>query len=207
MFNFNIIISNFICSNLNKCDPDEPDPGADDEHHKAVHQLSQTLDVPRIAFNRFVGLPQNDGLPTPSQFQEALTTIESLQAGGAKVKLSGVVPQCFQATATTGCGAGKNFVAVDSWGKVRPCNHAPLILGDLRRESLAEIMANSRADYWRNLTPTDCYGCAKLAECGGGCRAEAMLNQLPTDSLMQRPFVAEDKIGGLMPQNVLREFA
>jgi len=156
---------------------------------QAIYELGQELGVRQVAFNRYVGLPTDDSAPTPNQLKRALTDIETLRLQGSNVKLTVTVPQCFHPTSATGCGAGEAFVTVDPWGNVKPCNHTPMILGNLLYDSVESIMATEQLDYWRNLHPAGCDDCAAFAVCGGGCRAEAMLNQQSQDSLIQGPFL------------------
>lgn len=158
---------------------------------QAVYELGQRLGVQRVAFNRYVGLPTDDSAPTPHQLKQALIDIEAMRLQGANVKLTVTVPQCFHPTSATSCGAGDAFITVDPWGNVKPCNHTPMILGNLLYDSVEQIMANEQLDYWRNLTPAGCNDCAALTICGGGCRAEAMLNQNPHDTLISGPFIPQ----------------
>ncbi|RLC18096.1 MAG: hypothetical protein DRI57_08900, partial [Deltaproteobacteria bacterium] len=104
-----------------------------------IYQQSQEMGARRLVFNRYVGQPGDNCAPTSAQLRQALSEIETLRVSGASVKVSGVVPQCFCTTSATGCGAGKTFITVDPTGNVRPCNHAPLILGNLRYDSLESI--------------------------------------------------------------------
>ena len=159
---------------------------------QAIYEFGRTLGVEKVAFNRYVGLPTDDSAPTPQQLKQALIEIERMRLGGANVKLTVTVPQCFHPSSATGCGAGETFITIDPWGNVKPCNHTPMILGNLRYDSLEVIMASQQLEYWRNLHPVGCNDCAAQAICGGGCRAEAMLNQTGGDTLIQGPFT-EDK--------------
>ncbi len=171
---------------------------------RAVYQLGQELGARQVVFNRYVGRPKDDTAPTPAQLKQALIDIEAMRVQGAAVKSSVTVPQCFHTTSATGCGAGEAFITVDPWGNVKPCNHSPLIIGRLGYDSLEKIMASKQLAYWRNLPLAGCKDCSALAICGGGCRAEAMLNQNSHDSLMGRPFLPEDKTNFLILPDYLQ---
>ena len=162
------------------------------DQSQAIYELAQTLGVQRVAFNRYVGLSTDDSASSPQQLKQALIDIERLRLQGANVKLTVTVPQCFHPTSATGCGAGETFVTVDPWGNVKPCNHTPMILGNLLYDSPAQVMASPQLDYWRNLHPAGCNDCAAQSICGGGCRAEAMLHQSPGDTLIQGPYLADE---------------
>ena len=43
-----------------------------------------------------------------------------------------------------GCGAGRIYTAIQPDGKVSPCVFLPIVVGDLREESLKEIWEESR---------------------------------------------------------------
>lgn len=172
-----------------------------------MYQLGQELGVQQIVFNRYVGKTEDDCAPTPTQLKQALIDIEAMRVGGANVKLSVTVPQCFHPTSATGCGAGDTFITIDPWGNIKPCNHTPMILGNLRYDSVEKIMASRQLDYWRNLPLANCHDCSALAVCGGGCRAEAMLNHSNYDSLATKPFLPEDKTDFLILPDYLHPIA
>lgn len=174
---------------------------------RAIYELGQELGVRQVVFNRYVGLAGDDCAPTPGQLKQALTDIETMRLKGAAVKLSVTVPQCFHPTSATGCGAGEVFITVDPWGNVKPCNHTPMIVGNLQYNSVEEIMSSSQLDYWRNLPLASCRDCSALALCGGGCRAEAMLNQNSYDSLMTKSFSGTNNSDFLLLPDYLHPIA
>jgi len=154
---------------------------------REIYQLGQELGVQKVSFGRYIGLLKDDCMPTVEQFGQALNEIEALRVSGASVRLSVATPQCFQASSALGCGAGKSFITVDPWGNVRPCVRSPLILGDLRSQSLEAIMSSEKLHYWQSLIPPSCKDCSEFSLCGGGCKAEAMLNHQSYDSLIRLP--------------------
>lgn len=72
----------------------------------------------------------------------------------------------------------------DPWGTVRPCNHAPHTTGNLLVEPLETIWASQTLDTWHNLLPDTCKVCTLLAQCNGGCRADALLRNRDNDPLI-----------------------
>jgi radical SAM protein with 4Fe4S-binding SPASM domain len=75
-----------------------------------------------------------------------------------------------------GCGAGRCYCCIQPTGVVTPCVYIPKpVVGDLRRQSLAEIWEN---ELFRTLSDRDDYGdhcgvCDYRRYCGG-CRARAL---------------------------------
>lgn len=76
-----------------------------------------------------------------------------------------------QIAAYGNCGAGSRSIAVGPAGEVRLCQLADgpqFVLGDLRRQSLAQIMSTPRARRFRSLVPPDapaCGPCRQLPFC------------------------------------------
>lgn len=144
--------------------------------------------VRRVFFNRYVGKSTDSIAPPPNQLKHALAEIEALRLEGGDVGLSVSIPQCFHPSSAIRCGAGINYLAIDPAGNVRPCVHAPLILGNLLRESLDEILHSDKTKRWREYMPDPCRECAASDICGGGCKADALLNNRPHDTLIRQPF-------------------
>ena len=74
-----------------------------------------------------------------------------------------------------GCGAGRLYCAIQPNGLVTPCVFMPIVVGDLRRQSLKEIWLNSKV--MNDLRDRDrlegrCSHCKYKYVCGG-CRARA----------------------------------
>lgn len=70
-----------------------------------------------------------------------------------------------------GCGAAFNFVSVLPDGQVHACRKFPSPIGDLKRQSLAEIYASEAAEAYRKGC-RECEDCRLRANCGG-CLAVA----------------------------------
>ena len=89
---------------------------------------------------------------------------------------------------TSGCLAGEAFATVDPWGNVRPCNHAPYVVGNLLTQSFEEVWHSPKMEVWRAMIPPECTGCAMYKRCHGGCRAEAMLRRASSYPLPRKPY-------------------
>ncbi|MBN1440154.1 MAG: radical SAM protein [Anaerolineales bacterium] len=73
------------------------------------------------------------------------------------------------------CAAGTDraYFTLDPLGNVRPCNHTPTILGNLREESFADLAASARMRAFAEAMPAFCGPCSRRMECRGGCKAAA----------------------------------
>ena len=72
-------------------------------------------------------------------------------------------------------GGRDAYYTVDPTGLLRPCNHSSDVLGDLRQQSFAEIVACRKTKvFWQGI-PAECAQCRHplKAQCGGGCPAAA----------------------------------
>jgi radical SAM protein with 4Fe4S-binding SPASM domain len=148
------------------------------------------LGANQVVCNRFVGAPIAGVTPIQSQLRAAVAVVESLRAAGRPIRFGNCIPQCFAVSSSRGCTAGSTFATVDPWGRVRPCNHAPFIVGDLRTQSVQEVWIGQRMSAWRSLVPAECAPCPAYAACHGGCRAEAMLTGQDWDPLIRGPLAA-----------------
>jgi radical SAM protein with 4Fe4S-binding SPASM domain len=138
---------------------------------EAIAELTQRLDVQHVAFNRYVGPALPDVELAPFEMRKAVTRIEALIVAGLPVRYGECVPQCLARNSSAGCLAGVAQVAIDPWGGVRPCHHAPTAVGSLREEFLLDLWRGPAMARWRATMPANCTACAALMACHGGCRA------------------------------------
>lgn len=162
-------------------------------HRLSFDRVEETLDLAlrlganHLVCNRLIGAPLEGLTPTEAQLRSAISTIESLRAHGKPIRFGNCIPHCFAPSSARGCTAGSTFATVDPWGRVRPCNHAPLVVGDLLSQPVRAIWQGEEMNRWRALLPAGCLRCAALATCHGGCRAQAMLLGQARDPLVGRP--------------------
>jgi radical SAM protein with 4Fe4S-binding SPASM domain len=146
-------------------------------------EMAKRLGASSLVFNRYIG-PAMAGLTaSPEELRAALGQVTTLRANGESVKFGNCVPACFAPTGQAGCLAGRAFCTVDPWGRVRPCNHAPLLCGSLLRQSVEEVWASTSMDRWRRWQPAQCRECTALPTCRGGCHAQALSLGLEADPL------------------------
>ncbi|MBC7232533.1 MAG: radical SAM protein [Chloroflexi bacterium] len=145
-----------------------------------IATLSQSLGAHCAVFNRYIGPPLPELEPSKEQLQHAIGVIEYMRRNltnnqQSMVEFGNHIPYCLYPSSSAACLAGIAYCTVDPWGNVRPCNHAPLICGNLLVQSLEEIWRSETMEAWRKMIPMECAGCALYQTCHGGCRAEVML--------------------------------
>ena len=78
----------------------------------------------------------------------------------------------------TFCPVGRDaeYLTIGPSGKLRTCNHFPMILGDLCTQTIDEIIEQepyANISKQINTPPVFCKGCVAWERCRGGCRAAA----------------------------------
>jgi radical SAM protein with 4Fe4S-binding SPASM domain len=159
---------------------------------REIVRLSRELGGHHAVFNRYLGPPLPDIEPTEEQLRLAAQEVDAERrlAFGRKlphIKFGNCIPRCFCPTSSTGCLAGTAYCTIDPWGNVRPCNHAPLVCGNLLEQSMEEIWHGPAMTEWRSKIPSQCQLCEQLEACHGGCRAVALQRGIPADPLMRKP--------------------
>lgn len=141
--------------------------------------------------------------PSEAQLRAAVVEVERVRARGRPVRFGNCIPQCFEPSSSRGCTAGTTFATIDPWGRMRPCNHVPVIAGDLRTQSVQDVWQGEVMERWRASVPEGCSTCAAFATCHGGCRAQGMLAGAGQDPLISGPGRSPAK-EQLVPVPVLR---
>jgi radical SAM protein with 4Fe4S-binding SPASM domain len=157
-----------------------------------IGQTRQTLEMivalgaTAVMFNRFnpggEGARHLDLMPTVEQVRDALAVVDELAATyGLFATASIPIMPCLLDTSPYRhvgfgfCAAGREnaYYTVGPGGRVRPCNHTATVLGDLRTQSLAEILAGPGLAEFTGAVPNVCRPCPGLPTCRAGCRAAA----------------------------------
>ncbi len=157
------------------------------QHLAAIATLSGELGASFAAFSRYYGPPTPVTNLTESEFRMAAATVHHLQGQGLRVQFNNCVPVCFDGQPSKSCPAGITNCTIDPKGKVRPCTHAPQVLGNLFSQSIADIWHGEAANQWRGLIPPICKTCAEFTRCRGACKAMAYHLQQDKDPLIRRP--------------------
>lgn len=154
---------------------------------RATAELGIALGLDGIMFNRFNpggrGFDNLDLLQAPpSDIQAALDVAEQIsETYDSPISCSIAMPPClidtarYQRLSFGFCAAGteRAYYALDPLGNVRPCNHSPLILGNIREESFWSMVDGRCMSEFCSARPEYCSGCRFERECQGGCKAAA----------------------------------
>lgn len=150
-------------------------------------ELNAALGVEGILFNRFnvggAGIERaRELMPTVDQLKRALEIANrGAERFGISISCGVPIPACvldrspYPNVGFGDCPAGtrRAYPTVDPLGNVRPCNHSPLILGNLFETDFRSIaVSDAYCGYARNL-PDMCVECEHALTCRGGCRAAA----------------------------------
>lgn len=73
------------------------------------------------------------------------------------------------------CAAGteRAYHTLDPLGNVRPCNHSMTILGNIREQSLGQMVRSATMRAFVSARPAFCAGCRLETQCQGGCKVAA----------------------------------
>ncbi|MFH1258756.1 MAG: radical SAM protein [Elusimicrobiota bacterium] len=132
---------------------------------KKLKQLAGQLGV-KIKFD-FIVTPRDNGDRRPLAYRLPLPVIRKAFAQGKNFAGSSVGGSF--SSDDFFCSAGKNLVTVTAAGKVLPCLQLPIEMGDLRRQSFAEIWSGSQElQNFRKIKLQDlpvCAKCSRYAVC------------------------------------------
>ena len=140
-----------------------------------IIDLSESLGASCSVFNRYIGTPLPELETTYEDNLCAFEKITDLASSHASIRLGTPLPFCLFPFSSTPCLAGRAFVTIDPWGNVRPCNHAPIVVGNIFEQDLGAMLESSLMSDWLR-TPDLCANCDLVGVCRGGCRAEQLLN-------------------------------
>ncbi len=150
-------------------------------------ELCVALGVDGVMFNRFN--PGGRGRlhlaelqASPAELVEALGVADrAVQAHRLSISCPIAFPPCvvdvrpFRHLTFGFCAAGtqRAYYTLDALGHLRPCNHSPTILGNLRDQALCELLSSAALERFVVGRPARCGGCAFEESCLGGCKAAA----------------------------------
>jgi radical SAM protein with 4Fe4S-binding SPASM domain len=150
-------------------------------------ELGLALGAEAVLFNRINLTRQTltkaaQLVPTRRQLAQALTAAEkAARRYGTSIAVSVPIPPCmvepkdYPHLHFGWCprGGASSYYTISHDGRVRPCNHSSVILGDLRTERFADIVnRESTRAFWRPVPPK-CRRCRHPLRnsCRGGCLA------------------------------------
>ncbi|MCE5277431.1 MAG: radical SAM protein [Planctomycetaceae bacterium] len=154
-------------------------------------ELAVALGADGIMFNRFnpggaaVGLGNIEQLQaSPEELSAAMdianAAVEKYHIG---ISCSIPMPQCLFDHARwprlsfgyCAAGTARAYYTLDALGNVRPCNHSPTVLGNIRTQTFKEMVQGAAMDAFAGARPPFCGGCKMELTCQGGCKASAEL--------------------------------
>ncbi len=165
-------------------------------------ELAIALGADGIMFNRFnpggAGRENAASLQaTPQQLREALGIAQEIaEHYRLPISCSIPMPPClFDHARWPGLGFGfcaagteRAYYTLDPLGNVRPCNHSPTILGNIRTQRFADLVRSDKMAEFASARPGFCTGCKVEPNCLGGCKAAAEVCSGSLSAL--DPFVA-----------------
>jgi pyrroloquinoline quinone biosynthesis protein E len=160
------------------------------DQYPQILALARELGADHVVMNRYLGPEHPQVEPTGEELRHAVLEIEALRREGARVKFGNCISQCFAGSSSTGCLSGVAYCTIDPWGNMRPCNHSPLLCGNLLQGSVREAWHSVEMRRWREQIAEACLSCTALPQCHGGCRAVAIARGLEKDPLVGEPLVA-----------------
>ncbi|MHC5056270.1 MAG: radical SAM protein [Planctomycetota bacterium] len=148
-------------------------------------ELAFALGLDGVMFNRFnpggEGARHIDELQAgPEELSEALDTANEISGEyEMPISCSIAMPPCLLDHARWPrlsfgfCAAGteRAYYTVDPLGNLRPCNHSPTVLGNVRERDFWELAESSAMKDFVSARPGFCSGCGSEDECLGGCKA------------------------------------
>jgi radical SAM protein with 4Fe4S-binding SPASM domain len=153
----------------------------------AVMELCFALGVQGISYNRMS--PTGGAIhhvarlmPTVEQIERNLETAETLgRRWGIRVATAMPIPPClirlerYPWVDFGFCSTGTSSpnIVIDGTGRVRSCNLAAGVLGNLVHQDWAEIFKNPYQREFKRNVPPMCRGCAYEHACQGGCKESA----------------------------------
>jgi MoaA/NifB/PqqE/SkfB family radical SAM enzyme len=158
-----------------------------DIHHTV--ELGLALGAIAVMYNR-VNLSRKmqtyayEYVPPAAMLQESLGLLQdTVKKYGLQAACSVPIPPCvvdisqYPDIQFGFCPRGDEnaYYTIGCDGLLRPCNHSSLVLGDLRLQGFAEILAGKKCTSFWNKIPTVCKNCTNALKerCRGGCTAAA----------------------------------
>jgi radical SAM protein with 4Fe4S-binding SPASM domain len=155
------------------------------ENIRETLALSKELGVTRVMLNRYnIG---GNGIAQPEKIQP---TVEQIQHAFREANLAAVelgmslssnvcTPLCllnpadYPNIAFTSCSSNilNKPLTMDIDGNMRICNHSPIVIGNIFKQPISEILTSPYLRQWKDIVPEFCTDCELFPKCMGGCRA------------------------------------
>lgn len=125
---------------------------------------------------------QDELMPDRETLKAAFAKANDFVASGGIPVHSGVcTPVCvldpldYPALSFGRCGASLRAtpLTLDTDGNLRVCNHSPVTIGNIFKQTIEEMEASPYLREWGTTRPAFCADCADFPRCFAGCRAAA----------------------------------
>jgi len=155
------------------------------EHIDKTLAFIQSLGLKRVMLNRY-----NIGGTGIKHIKELATTKEELNHAYELANKTGkelnltlssnvctplclLNPKDYQNIAFTSCSSGilNKPLTLDIEGNMRICNHSPIVIGNIYKNTFDEILKTPYTKQWVDIVPDFCKTCEIFDNCLGGCRA------------------------------------
>jgi radical SAM protein with 4Fe4S-binding SPASM domain len=145
---------------------------------------------------------QQDYMELMMSKEDTQRMLQHAEDGARKLGMRPVVavpiPMCvvdrsaYPAVQFAGCAASTDnaYFTMDPLGNIRMCNHSPVILGNILKDSFLDIANGPEAEKWLTVKPDECKPCPAWDQCKAGCRAVAQ--QMGQDLTVLDPYVAHN---------------
>ena len=149
--------------------------------------LIKELGIRRIMINRFniggEGISEkNNLLLKPEDLRQAFLKADNL-ASKYNLRITSNVcspvcyinPSDYPSIRFSHCGlkVDRMPVTLDIDGNMRICNHSPVIISNIFKDKIENILRSDYTEKWEKTVPDICSGCMEYNRCFGGCRAAA----------------------------------
>lgn len=143
------------------------------------------LGIDRVMLNRYniggTGIKHIKTLSTTKEELNHAFALANKAAKEYKLTLSGNVctplclldPKDYKNIMFTSCSSNiiNKPLTLDIDGNMRICNHSPIVIGNIFKDKLEEIMSSPYVKQWVDIVPDYCADCKIFDKCLGGCRA------------------------------------
>jgi radical SAM protein with 4Fe4S-binding SPASM domain len=155
------------------------------DHIDKTLAFIQSLGLTRIMLNRYniggTGIKHIKELVTTKEELNQAYTVANKVGKELHLTLSSNVctplcllnPKEFDNIGFTSCSSGilNKPLTLDIEGNMRICNHSPIVIGNIYKNTFEEIMKTPYTQQWVDIVPDFCKTCKIFENCLGGCRA------------------------------------
>lgn len=156
------------------------------DHIKDTLEFIKKLGIKNVMLNRFniggKGISEYENIKMDlKQLRKAFKDAHDFASDNRDMKLTSNVctpfcildPKDHPLIKMSSCSATtENMpITIDISGNVRLCNHSPVIIGNIYKDSFDDMFNSEYPKKWKGTVPEYCIDCNRFDLCQGGCRA------------------------------------